>query len=368
MKMRLFILMFIQLLYFPIISFGEIKDENVKVVDIEGSIGKKIPSKSLDMYFNPSVLQIETSDEYLIGDYFIAGSKNGKLALVSNQDIFIIDSNSGKIESKISRRGNGPQEYVEISSVSLDPYKDIIYVTDMAKNRVMTYDYYGTFISELPFKSVADLRKLNDNNYVVCYFLRNAETSCFGIYDKDFKLIRNSTVKKRLVKNFMISVDVTLDSNGECCFQEYYSDTLYKVTSDADIPYLKIDLGKYEMPMKYYATTSVYNKYSDDYIISQSKLIVDNFFFYKYFYDRKMYLDVWNIEKGYLISRTTLRGNKDSYGFKISVDGVEVHCWPEYASDGIIYCTVLPNEAEKISKDYSVENNPMLIKLTMKSK
>ena len=34
-------------------------------------------------------------------------------------------------------------------------------------------------------------------------------------------------------------------------FQEYYSDVFYKVTSDVDIPYLTIDLGKYALPLEY---------------------------------------------------------------------------------------------------------------------
>ena len=49
-------------------------------------------------------------------------------------------------------------------------------------------------------------------------------------------------------------------------------------------------------------------------------------------------------------------------------NGVEVHCWPEFAVDDEIYCTILPNEAEKVSKDYSDENIPMLIKLTPKDR
>ena len=42
--------------------------------------------------------------------------------------------------------------------------------------------------------------------------------------------------------------------------------------------------------------------------------------------------------------------------------------WPEFAVDDEIYCTILANEAEKVSKDYSDENNPMLIKLTPKDR
>ena len=173
---------------------------------------------------------------------------------------------------------------------------------------------------------------------------------------------------KSEVDNFMLTVNSTSDYNGECFFQEYYSDVIHKVTSDVDIPYLTIDLGKYALPLEYYASAGLYNKNADDYIIPQRNLIVDNFLFYRYFYNRKMYMDVWNINKGLMISRTIFKNESDPCGFKITVNGVEVHCWPEFAVDDEIYCTILPNEAEKVSKDYSDENNSMLIKLTPKDR
>lgn len=120
--------------------------------------------------------------------------------------------------------------------------------------------------------------------------------------------------------------------------------------------------------MKYYASAGLYNNNADDYIIPQRKLIVDNFLFYRYFYGEKMYTDVWNVNKELLISRTILRNELDPFGFKITVNGVEVHCWPEFASDDVIYCSIFPNDAEKVSKDYSDENNPMLIKLIPKAR
>lgn len=81
-----------------------------------------------------------------------------------------------------------------------------------------------------------------------------------------------------------------------------------------------------------------------------------------------MYMDVWNVNKEFLISRTILRNEVDPCGFKITVNGVEVHCWPEFAADDVIYCSIFPNDAEKVSKDYLDENNPMLIKLTPKAR
>lgn len=58
-------------------------------------------------------------------------------------------------------------------------------------------------------------------------------------------------MKKSEVDNFMLTVNSTSDYNGECFFQEYYSDVIYKVTSDVDIPYLTIDIGKYALPLEY---------------------------------------------------------------------------------------------------------------------
>lgn len=363
------IIFILTLACFSNVLFGNVKQGNTRVINVGQWLKSSISVGNFDSYFDASLFQIETNDDCLMADLFFVGSRNGKLVIKSDEyTLYIIDSESGKIESKIDRRGNGPQEYILISYATVAPDKDIIYISDLSKDRVLAYDFKGNYISELPLKKVSTVKKLEDGNYVVCYFRRTDEKSCYGLYNKDFNLIRKSSMKKSEVDNFMLTVNSTSDYNGECFFQEYYSDVIYKVTSDVDIPYLTIDLGKYALPLEYYASAGLYNKNADDYIIPQRNLIVDNFLFYRYFYNRKMYMDVWNINKGLLISRTIFKNESDPFGFKITVNGVEVHCWPEFAVDDEIYCRILPNEAEKVSKDYSDENNPMLIKLTPKDR
>jgi hypothetical protein len=90
-------------------------------------------------------IPLETNDEYITRGFVQDIDKD--LIVVRNSygdgDIFFFDRN-GKGLKKINRRGQGPEEYTNISRITFDKDKGEMFVIDYT-NRVLVYDLDGKF-------------------------------------------------------------------------------------------------------------------------------------------------------------------------------------------------------------------------------
>ena len=114
--------------------------------------------------------------------------------------IFFFDRN-GKYIKKISKRGQGPGEYLTMSSCMFDEQKQQLIVYDNRVNKMLFYDLSGNLIREIPKfcegTLIRDIVNLNNGNFL-CYEYdgvgnKRVDEKYIGLWevDADGKFIRS---------------------------------------------------------------------------------------------------------------------------------------------------------------------------------
>ncbi len=114
---------------------------------------------SLTTHFIP----LETTGECLIGSISDIQIKNNLIYILEgkkSENLFVFDLN-GKFITKVGEKGNGPEQYVKISSFDIDTVNHQILISDKHRGRILSFDsqtyhfnyaintdfYYTDFIS-----------------------------------------------------------------------------------------------------------------------------------------------------------------------------------------------------------------------------
>lgn len=119
------------------------------VIDLAGNINKTTTPSTLNDYFDiTQIIQLETSENFLLSDITFVGTNDNELILNDKNAVYFIDKKSGKLLSKIDRKGNGPGEYIQIYSTNTDKDGNII-VLDPSKKILLKYTRNGDFITSI---------------------------------------------------------------------------------------------------------------------------------------------------------------------------------------------------------------------------
>jgi len=159
------------------------------------------PIKLSEFVDSVKFIIIEETKESLIKDINNVFFTQEYIIAVDNalHTIFFFDWN-GKYVRKISRRGQGPGEYLSISSSMFDEQKQELIIYDISSKSVLFYDMYGNFarkISEFSENTVIrDIINL-PNGHFLCYRYDgvggSADKKYIGLWEVDGngKFVRN---------------------------------------------------------------------------------------------------------------------------------------------------------------------------------
>ena len=133
-----------QILIFIITSCkSTVKDSSEIVRDLNPT---DEPLQECPAYTKAEIIKLETSLECLITDI--------KQLEINDSHIFVLDSKNlysftrgGKFVATIGNRGEGPSEYIKLSTFFLDDTKKQVTLIDDYKNLLLSYDFEGKFIS-----------------------------------------------------------------------------------------------------------------------------------------------------------------------------------------------------------------------------
>lgn len=137
---------------------------------------KKYPFKEfiLNDMADITYISIETNNDVLINNGINALSHfSDKYIIIVNYksyDCYIFDRN-GKIINFFNHKGQGPNEYLNITGITVDETKREIYIVDHPqKNRIMVYSFDGDFIRKLSLPAKTTIGTIHnfDNETLLC--------------------------------------------------------------------------------------------------------------------------------------------------------------------------------------------------------
>ena len=288
---------------------------NAKSTPIEIKIDPKdMPEGDLrmsDLIESIEYIPLETTDESILDDnlvydlndnHIVAGYYNGKAVCLFNH--------KGKFVRTIGQKGAGPEEYLYISQLFIDPNNHYIIVIDGLKK--IYYNMEGKFLYSSPLS--VDNRDRKNELFFREQFLRVAESyifrdSTYYVYD-----IYNQT--GNLVKEAIPSVPISLkkDSQWRLSYKckeinpvyiyqnqlhvrEYLNDTVYTINGlNQFIPKYVLNLGKYKITPEIQADIKNFENHINNKVViteiaeTSNKLLMHYFYKWKFhscYYDKK---------------------------------------------------------------------------------
>jgi hypothetical protein len=147
-----------------------------------------------------TLIPLETTDDCLLGDLEKIYESDGRLYILdmNRTTVFVFDI-SGKFLYKIERRGQGPEEYLEVSD--FDVMDGVIYVLSRVNKRILAYDENGECVKIIPLKAWYDNLAVEEER-VILYANRGNDYDEILAWDhldyavsKDFLIRENKRAK-----------------------------------------------------------------------------------------------------------------------------------------------------------------------------
>ena len=177
------------------------KSQSEKTELITINVEKNYPKKELILqdFVDVEYIPLETTDEFINKGIVKAVGKN-YIAVVNGGnegDIFLYNRSNGKGVRKINRKGQGGEEYSQITQIVLDEEQNEMFIVDYPRQKFMVYNLEGKFLRDFNFDEnsyytfVYPYDKAHLIVYKDCAHHGQPQKSCHAIISKqDGKTIR----------------------------------------------------------------------------------------------------------------------------------------------------------------------------------
>lgn len=236
---------------------GQSKDTNTSDgclirIDVDKDIEKNMQSIH-DIAYDWSAIELENHDDAIldqIRDFEIVDDKIICFASAEGGKVVVFDIN-GKYIYHINNRGQGPREWIEITSFFVNKNEKTIILSDGKSNKVLVYNLDGELSQAYNFGSIK-LFEVAQNEGVFysqnttlsnLFELDDSLSTKVNTYDTDLRLIRKQVPYKRNDFPFVTESHGVFSMNYQndilCCpiGDEY----IYKISGDSILPYIKFN-------------------------------------------------------------------------------------------------------------------------------
>lgn len=229
---------------------GSVNDKLAADLDefkvIELSIeAKKV--KFSELIASAEIMALEETEESLLGEiYKVSTLKNGNLVFPnrSGADIYIY-SNEGRFISKISKKGEGPEEYATSETIWLSG--DTLLLYDPVKGDLKKYDVLGNYLEALKLKERPMHLYSGPEGFIGDFWGRLTADSLnfkLGFYDYDMKLVSEALpTDQALPFPIMSSINSFSPYGSKLVYRGLFNDTLFLIDRYKVSPMLKLDFG-----------------------------------------------------------------------------------------------------------------------------
>lgn len=253
---------------------------------------------------------IQTSDTAFVVGPSIFGYKDGVIYCSDRYEhIWAIRESDGAILAHHNKIGNGPGEYLSLGNAVLDSERDMILVSDIKKNKILAYTIDGKFLPGHSKDSLGGVAVLPD---------------------------------------------------GTCYFLPFRNDTLYRVTTDADVPVAVFHTGRYATSDESYANIP---KNDSPSIFSIQNFVIGKYAFCSFRLSNggDVYEQVWDLSTSELVSNRYSKDSRSFFDINVSGKPVQFDWW--HTVNGEIFCLLGYSEAVRFFPDMKEDDNPVILHL-----
>ena len=230
-------------------------------------------AKLTDLISDYAYIPLETSEEALVGQITtIAFDENRIFILDRITTVIHVFTKDGKFLHKLEAKGNGPEEFSEIESFTLNKEKNHIIIGAIGK--ILTFDYEGKFINA--FKTIsggsAQIAYAGDGKLLIyssLYYLDTAQGfNQAGIIDLRTKEYVTKDIPfnpKSRMENITLFYNSISYGNADVKYLSIpYKDNVWEVSGSSINAAYKIDFGENSLPENYEDDYISNSRYSSD--------------------------------------------------------------------------------------------------------
>lgn len=362
--------------------------EALNMVEINNPVNILIEDFITDI----DTLRLETSDESLMTDISAMHVMDGRYYILTNKysSVHIFDS-TGKFISKINDMGDGPGEYIRISSFEVDRINQRVILADVFSRRIFIYNTNGAQIETIQLDFQPRLIIPHKNGFLNIYSgprdmyeKPEMENNNVHFLDSAGKFISSAleiTTPGRIDMSSAYMADCL--HTGEVLFQPVLSDIIYRIEENNILPLygftnssrfkLLSQKEKKDFQMVFEQKNSFKEKEEQGYLLTWGAVRdLDDYVFFSFGgWDKKYYLYYSkNLRQSILIDPLNTRGNKSLSEVLLlhpkAVNGNKFYISPDLGM--IEYLTdKLPDGSIKtFFKKTDFDSNPVLISFSIK--
>lgn len=256
--MKLYILLFFSII---LISCSNSKKNNsVKTVAFNKENLSDFLLKKKD---SMEVIQLETKENSLINEIERIYFPKNRILIYDRKKILLFDK-QGKFISEIGKKGRGPEEYLQLTSMIFDADSQQVEIFDNTKRTLFIYNLEGDLVetkkADISFISFA---KTAEGYCVYAPFVNHKSSEGYNLHFLDLDL-RATGIKSLPTKNNFDRYLFTenFSKNGsELFFHHGLNDTIYKIKKRIIEPYLYVDFDEFKVPYDEISTMVDQNLY-----------------------------------------------------------------------------------------------------------
>ena len=217
-----------------------------------------------DLFGEVQLIPLETTDNSLMADITLAKIQNDTLFFFSRKQFALYMFNSkGKYLNKISKVGQGPEEYFMIHDFDICPKRNSIEMFSPFGS-IYSYTMNGDFIEKRQLAddvySYQDFEYLNADSMVVWTFVETGINALRIIHSESTEIITSYKKAHRCLDGFK----TFHKENGVVYFSNPFDHCTYRVTSSELVPEYIWDFGEETYHIEKKGYTGLHDNYKTE--------------------------------------------------------------------------------------------------------
>lgn len=241
---------------------------------------------------------------------------------VTDNNIYVLDKQqllyrferNGSFLNLIGNKGEGPEDYLNAVDFEIDEEKEIVYLFDNYRKKIVSYHVTGKFLQSLSVpEGVINVSLRNDGSFIgyrpwyMCKFKKD-QLVLFGRESDNIAIQDlNDEMMDEEVKADLFRIANFCDVFGCSYVSVPLTNFVYKILDNGKPhKYIEFAQGKYTMPKEVAINTRLYNdNLNSSYIFELQTILIDKFVFLSFFHKMESYRVVYDmtLSRFYTVSK-----------------------------------------------------------------